>query len=386
MQKNISKTLCSKAWTDLNVSFANKSVQHCCKSKRTLFPKELTVDFFNNDSTIVKRRQDLLNGIENTQCQSCWDSYKEFGTSYREHTNLWKSVADVSDQLQHIEIMLDNLCDMSCIYCSEESSHKIAQEKGLLYKMKKPDTDKYEIFLDWLSTLDYEYNLSFLGGELTYSKNFYNFLQMLLNDKRFHDKKIYLSLMTNGNTNKDQLDKFFELYNLIPDKWNFIMVFSNESMHELSELVRWGLDWHLYEKNFNYYLSYDKIKTIGLCPTLNLFTINSFYNYLEWAFDSVRKQNKKLIVFGNWVGDVNNILHPAYSKNVEVIPKIKNLIMKNKDLFDNTKWYNDCLVWIDEMSKILNTKTLSEEKLNDFLQSMAKQKQSSRVFRLVDFI
>jgi len=380
-----SNTLCSKAWTDLNIRFGSNQLRHCCKAKSQKFPDELTTDFFNNNPDIIQRRQDLINGIENNQCQSCWNSYKSTGTSYREHRNQWHSVADISHELQHIEIMLDNLCDMSCIYCTEHSSHKIAQEKGLSSRVQSPNVEHYSVFLDWLATLDYEYNLSFLGGELTYSKNFYNFLDALVNDSRFNNKKIYLSLMTNGNTNATQLDKLFELYNSIPDSWNFLMVFSNEATHELSELVRWGLDWNLYADNFERYLSYSKVKTIGLCPTLSLFTVKGLYDYLDWAFACIRKHNKKVLLTGNWV-DGDTILSPAYSTRIDMIPQLKTLIVDNKDLFESDRWYNECLQWIDQVSKILNTKQYTQQQLDEFLHSMSIQKKSDKVYKLVDFV
>ena len=384
INKTSNATLCSKAWTDLNIRFGSKQLRHCCKAKSQLFPDTVTSDFFNNNPTILKRRQDLIDGIEHKDCDSCWTSYRETGTSYREHRNQWTSVTDVSPELQHIEIMLDNLCDMSCIYCSEHSSHKIAQEKGLSNKVQMPNSEHYTVFLDWLSTLDYEYNLSFLGGELTYSKNFYNFLDMLVNDNRFNNKKIYLSLMTNGNTTNQQLNRLFELYDRIPESWNLLFVFSNEATGQQCELVRWGLNWNLYCNNFEHYLSYSKVSTIGLCPTVSLFTVSGLYDYLQWAFDTVRKHDKKLLITGNWVD--STILNPAYSNRTDVIKGLQELVVSNQDLFENDRWYNECQTWLLQLQKVLNTKTYTQEQLDSFLDKLATQKKTDAVYKLVDFI
>lgn len=377
-------TLCSKAWTDLNIRFGAKELRHCCKATSENFPEKVSLDFFNASKMILERRQDLLNGIENSQCASCWKSYRETGTSYREHRNQWKTQQEVSDQVKYIEVMFDNLCDMSCIYCSEHSSHKIAQEKGLSTKLQTPDQNLYRIFLDWLATLDYEYNLSFLGGELTYSKNFYNFLNEFVNDTRFNNKKIILSLMTNGNTSPQQMTKLFQLYDLIPDSWYLMFVFSNESLGKQSELVRWGLDWNLYVQNFEKYLSYNRVKTIGLCPTVSLFTMTGICDYLNWAFNTVRRYGKKIVITGNWVDET--LLNPAYSNRKEVIQDLQLIVEKNKDLFQNENWYKECQTWILQLEKILGTKIYTESEFNHFLFNLSKQKNTNAVYNLIDFL
>jgi hypothetical protein len=382
---HFNRTLCSKAWTDVNISFSKQELRHCCKANHEKFPENITPNFFNNSPGIVKRRQDLLSGIENIQCDSCWKSYRETGTAYREHNNKWQTFDDVTDDLEIIEIMLDNLCDMSCIYCTEHSSHRIAQELGLPNRVQTPVEDHYKVFLDWLSTIDYEYVLSFLGGELTYSKNFYKFLNLLIHDTRFNNKKIHLSLMTNGNTLSSQLDKFFSLYDQIPDNWNLIIFFSNEATGELSEIVRWGLDWNTYAENFKKYLTHDRIETIGLCPTPSLFTVSGLEEYLMWAFDIIRSHNKKVLITGNWV-DGDTILSPAYSNNTIVPNKIKKLVIQNSDLFVNEKWYNNCLTWTDQLEKILNTKTYTKLELTEFLDTMAYQKKSEKIYKLLNYV
>lgn len=381
----LNNTLCSKAWTDLNISFSKRELRHCCKSKHESFPTELDIDFFNNSPGIVERRQDLISGIANSQCDSCWQSYKQTGTAYREHNNQWTTVSDINPNLEFIEVMLDNLCDMSCVYCDEKSSHKIAQEKGLPNRLQVPNEAEYHVFLDWLATLDYEYVLSFLGGELTYSKNFYKFLDMLLTDDRFKQKNLYLSLITNGNTNTDQLDRFFQLYEKIPNNWTFFMFFSNEATGELSEIVRWGLDWERYKQNFNRYLSYDKIKTVGLCPTPSMFTVDALAEYFTWAFDTIRKYNKKVIVTGNWV-DGDLMPSPMYASNKSVMQDVRSVLEKNKDLFTSNDWYDNCLTWTYQLEKIINTRPYTISELNNFLDRLALQKKSAKIYKLNDYL
>ena len=46
---SVERTLCSKAWTDLNIDFAKRQLRHCCKTIFEPFPDKLNFDFFNNN-------------------------------------------------------------------------------------------------------------------------------------------------------------------------------------------------------------------------------------------------------------------------------------------------------------------------------------------------
>jgi hypothetical protein len=76
---------------------------------------------------------------------------------------------------------------MSCIYCDEVASSKIASEKKV-NNSKNPKLDEdLKVFVEFLETVakkQKDINLSFLGGEVTYSKKFFYFVEQLLeNDK-----------------------------------------------------------------------------------------------------------------------------------------------------------------------------------------------------------
>jgi hypothetical protein len=105
----MNKTLCSSAWTDINLDFANRTIRHCCKSLEVPFPETLTVDFFNNSERINQTRKDLLNGIQTPDCIRCWDDYKSTSTAYRDFKNEWGLYSKVNNKIEFIEIFLDNL-------------------------------------------------------------------------------------------------------------------------------------------------------------------------------------------------------------------------------------------------------------------------------------
>jgi organic radical activating enzyme len=372
----INQTYCSKAWTDVNIDFSKRTVRHCCKSESEQFPATPTIDFFNNSPGIVQRRNDLITGIQNSQCSFCWDSYKTTGSAYRDSVN----TNEINPPIKYVEVLLDNICDMACLYCSADSSHKIAQEQGLAQKVSTPDENDYAIFFDWLATINSELRLSFLGGEPTYSKNFYKFINMMLNDDRFNQKEIRIIIITNGNTSVTMMDKFLNLVDSFPLTWKFIITVSNESTHHQSELVRHGLKWDTFETNVKRYLSHPRLFRIALCPTLCVLTLDYFDDFLTWFFALVRQYNKKVVITGNSVNDGMLTISKAALDNKSVVEIYRNNISQNSDLIiDVDSVYN----WLDQIYTAIGSETLDTKAFNDFITTKAQQKSDPRVSQFV---
>ena len=77
------------------------------------------------------------------------NSYKETNTAYRDFKNKWTNIKQVNRNINNIEITLDNICDMACVYCDATSSSRIAQELGHKKVMNVPDPAHMETFIDW---------------------------------------------------------------------------------------------------------------------------------------------------------------------------------------------------------------------------------------------
>ena len=60
-------TFCSKAWSDVNIDFAQRNVRHCCKSVEEVMPQQLDATFFNASPGILERREALQAGVEHAQ-------------------------------------------------------------------------------------------------------------------------------------------------------------------------------------------------------------------------------------------------------------------------------------------------------------------------------
>ena len=375
----MNNTLCSRSWTDVNIDFFNGSVRHCCKSQEEKLPKNLTIDFFNNSSSIKNRRIDSLNNIQNKQCITCWDDYKFTGTAHRDHYNRWDSNTDVVDKINFIEIKLDNICDMSCVYCGEYSSSKIAKEKNKLIKseIKK---NNLEIFLNWLTTINLtDTNISFLGGEPSVSPNFYYFMERL---KNIPIKNLSISFMTNANCSNKSLNKMFKLFDSLPIDWKINVVISNESKLP-SELIRWGLNWERFEKNFIQINNNERINYLSLCPTISIFSIKHMYDYFEWVLHNLNL-NKRFLITGNEIVNPFELcISNCPTSYKHYVDKCIELFSNNKQVF-NVKKYDFLYVknWMNILKQKIGTTHQDLDKLDIWFDKMYEQKKDKNVYKL----
>ena len=271
---------------------------------------------------------------------------------------------------------------MSCVYCQSNDSSRIAREQGISLKNSIIQNDINEFFL-WLKTIQLDnVNILFLGGEVTVSKNFYNFIERL---KKEVSADIRLGILTNCNTNQNYMNKIIKCFDDLPSNWDISLSISNEAKLP-SELIRWGLTWDKFSKNFETYLNHPNIYQICLSPAPTIFSIKHMYEYFEWAFDLVRKTNKKCMVYGNWIRSPE-VLDPARSsiKNRIYIDKLENLFLINKDIFnsDNNPF---AINWLKKLKNRIGTIKQNEKELKEFLDNMASFKQNKKIYELMNYV
>ncbi len=380
----MNNTLCSAAWTDININFGERNIRHCCKSVEIPFPKTLSVDFFNDSLRIKKTRSDLVSGIQTEDCISCWNDYKKTGTAYRDFKNKWKSTKDINTVVNNIEIILDNLCDMSCVYCDEFGSSRIATEKNLnnrLFVAKNRDLDVFVEFLKSLANKQTQLNISFSGGEVTYSKQFFYFVEKLIADNKLKEIPISFSFLTNGNTLEKNMQKIDLLLQHIPENWYIIVGMSCETIGKSAELIRYGLSWDRFLHNFKVYYNHSKVNTMVLSPTLNIFSVREFPLFVKTIDDIANEfnNNKKINIIGNWVTHPH-ILNPCYSsaKYKTEISNLKNFIIDSHVINNKDNLIN----FLEKLNQKIGSIELDNEELDNWLLNLAKQKKDNRVLDL----
>ena len=308
-------TYCSKSWTDINLDFETRTLRHCCKAEGHEFPETLTEQFISIDSIIQQRRQQSLDKVAHSDCNSCWKDYAKGNSAYRDWANRWtddfinnhKTVLGDDSFIHYIEVKPDSTCDLACIYCSHTSSSKIAQEEGVKIESKTKEED-YIVFKSWIKNYIQREDLKhgqllfvFLGGEPTASERFYELVDFIEDAATTTDKSIRLEICTNGNSKKFLMDKIIDRMSTSKLKWGIGI--SNESFGVDAELIRHGLNWDRFQENLVRYMQSPATELIVMSPTLNAFNLKSFPAYIRSVHELFRKNapNKQMTWHGNFI-------------------------------------------------------------------------------------
>ncbi len=379
---------CSKSWTDVNIDFKNRKVGHCCKSSYYDLPDDYTPDFFTNSETIQQRRKDSLNGIKHSDCQKCWTEIDNGNVPFMEWMNEWDSFDHVTtkDAVNYIEIDLDNTCDLACLYCTADFSSKIAKEEGVKVEDNTRQKD-IEIYKQWLvdtvNKSDREIIISFLGGEPTASKFFYELLDHIVTC--VDTSKIRLEVMTNGNSKKFLLDKFLTSVEQAQCKLNLHV--SNESFKENSELIRYGLDWKRFEENIHTYASCKSIEHINFDMTMTVMALPTFPQYVKWLFETLKDYDKTFSFFAlpvAWPKEMDlAILPTSFRKYIDETIQIVN--EQNDKKFEQ-HCRKDFLGHLDSLRKRIgsNYREDYKEYVKSILEKKQKIKKTDKLIRLLN--
>ena len=337
------ETYCSKSWTDVNINFELRSVSHCCKALPHEFPDKLTEDFISRNEFITDRRIVSLKNIKHTDCSNCWNDYDKGNSAFKEWANKWdnsfienkKSSLSSDSHVSYIEIRPDRICDMSCIYCWSGSSSKIAQEEGINIVDNTKEED-YTVFKNWIKNhINKEIHANtiifiFLGGEPTASNRFYELVDFIDVCSKDSNKHIRLEICTNANSKRFLMDKIVAKMDTSNLSWGIGI--SNESFGEDAELIRHGLDWTCFQENFVRYITHPKTELIVLSPTVNIFNLKSFPQYISWVYEQFKTHapNKEFTWYGNFISwptelDIANL--PIYY--LKYMEQAKKVVLDN---------------------------------------------------------
>jgi sulfatase maturation enzyme AslB (radical SAM superfamily) len=217
-----------------------------------------------------------LNDFKNTMLSSPWIS--EFVDSQRH--------AGATIQTpQDWQIDLGNYCNSSCIFCTPDSSSRLATEYrriGLIDKTPKAnwceDPEKLSVFIDSLLRSKIKY-LHFIGGETLITPAFKKILNALV-EENLH-KTITIGFTTNLTVwDQDIVDLLvqFEQVNL---------GMSIECLHPLNDYVRYGSNINTVKNIMEQWLSvaekYSWVTQLRITPTI--FTIWYLDTIYQYAYD-----------------------------------------------------------------------------------------------------
>lgn len=361
MDSKSNDVICSKSFTDINIDLGSKRIRHCCKAQDENYT-ELNWYQINNTPGVVRRRNESIKGIKNSQCAYCWKSNSAYKNIHNEHikiSNNW-------DQLVNfVEIKFDNVCDLSCLYCNENDSSTIAKELNLSSPVLKYNENDVDLISEYVINIanKREVKVNMLGGEPTLSRGYHKFIQNLILEQP-NTKNIFLITTSNGNMSNNVLKKLNSY--MEQTKWHWVWGFSGESTGDVFENVRFGADWNRWKNNVEYFANNKNVAFLSFNPTVNLLTLKTFPEYIEY----VSNIHKPFFLNGNYV------LMPDVMSIQRAPTTFKRYILDAKNKFNSNYCLNKESVfsWFENLESLVGKQDYDIENLQTFLQDLNIQK------------
>lgn len=349
-----SDTLCTNLWNHAVVDLAKKKTRACCKT----YPVQLTEqdikiynkDVFLNLPTFKEDRKLMLEGGKPIRCETCWKLEDAGKFSFRDGPAQWQnyfSKLDYKDFTEshhpnNLDIQLDNLCDLKCLYCNEEYSSQWQMEKQKFGDIKSytavdPDSEQFtELFFEWFHTVKDNFDrIAFLGGEPLISPRFYQYLDRILAcyDNNFPDA-LEINIITNLNTSPVYFKRFTDTLKKYKDRIKFNINISMEAAGKQAEAIRHGVNYELFKQNFEELAKIDNI-ILSTITSVNVLSLSTLHEYLSFLTGLESKYNINIIIYPNLISNPSHL-------QVGLLPKELGVEFLNRSLrvLENTRHTN----------------------------------------------
>lgn len=409
----IEKVLCRFKWDYPIVNLMSGHIRNCCRTNKQVITQQSLEkhgqDAIMNSPYELKRRLEKIQGITHEDCASCVRLEKSGVRSPRSGVDGWVNdywlkndlgqkngqnenqiVLELSKNMtlenpilksknpDMLEIVLGNICNLKCTYCSPHYSSLWAQE---LIKHGELTQEQYQkdfptapeelskVFWEWFYDVARHSvrAINILGGEPTYMPVFYDVVRKLIDayedlDKKDHHR-VELGVITNMSGSQVAIDRLISFMPEMGKHFLFHLQPSIEATHDRAEYIRYGLKWETLEKNVcqiveaaqKLNLSPEQF-CIGFQMALNTFSISSLPDFVKWVDQLRKKYNFEFGLMQNIVSFPRHhnpmILTPDYAKYVQETIEYIRLNEDNKDRVPSShlhsKRWNDYRVYLLE--------------------------------------
>ena len=227
-------TFCSAFWSHTNIRGGNR-IFPCCRYKTAVQQFNGDVDSILLSTQYSELRKNSEAGIENKNCQKCYDEESLGKSSLRQWFNENYSADTVS--LKYLEVGFDNICNLTCDGCWEEwsSSWWIKKNPNGIPKAGILSTEEcFNIPL----TLE---KIVFLGGEPLMTNRHRTFLEQLPDLSQ-----LAVTYYTNGMFDLTERD-----HAVLSKCQSVHFIVSIDAHGKLNDTVRSGSDWNTIESFVN---------------------------------------------------------------------------------------------------------------------------------------
>jgi organic radical activating enzyme len=340
-----------------------------------------------NSEFYQQLRTDLISGVQNKNCSSCWKAERNGGYSMRKNENRHYSEEAIQQIIEEkplpklFDFKLGNLCNLKCIMCCQLSS-SLHETEVKQWKAKHIELPK---LLDWIeiefkdenqqyridkencdlilnnlkSVLPNLTTLRLVGGEPLINPLTYILVDKLI--EQGHATDLNLEIITNLSDIKTtfikQLEKFKSVQltcsydHVDPDKFHFI---------------RFPADYNEFKQNFDFVMG-SKLN-VSISTTFSIFNIFDLEQIMD-EFETIGVH-----VSFNYVIDPNyfSIKYLNEKQKMTVMQIVNRVINKGYKILET----NDSLA-----NYLKNIDTLLHTEQNDFAEVVAER---SRVLELYD--
>lgn len=414
----INDTACNYAWTYPIIDLGRRELRNCCRTPASTIDQSLDIDIFKNLEQIKKIKTDLLTGVKNIKCATCWTTeaagiqskrtgFNEFAklinaikwthlTLEETETRLLNLTQDDIDELveleyaERMEISLSTICDLKCVYCSPVFSTQWAAEKLKYNEIRFVDIPKnnsvdYEsIWWEWFTTRaskSIKY-ITFVGGEPLINDKFYSYVNKIIDfyeNDTATDHEIEIFVVTNLNTPPKYLNMLVDLMKRIKDskRIRFGIGASFETIGNKTEFVRSNAKWELMNGNLEKIM--DTLVELmgrpaskmflGILPSFNSLSISDLPNFVDYVIELRRKYRWYINISTTHV-----TYPPQYSPFIltndytEYVDEVISMIKKSK--LDNGPWL-DLIKYFETIKEsILNQNVDSTDARRKFVEDI----------------
>jgi len=356
IQTNAFDTICDLKWNYPIFNLDRGEFRSCCRTpSRRVSDQDLDnfgTDAFLNSHQMLQSRLDLIKGVRNIDCQSCWNledkgmkSPRHKPEQFWHHLQARRHISqdlsyseenlrielDKINSLDHLalqskhpymlEISLGNTCDMKCMYCSHHYSTQWATERIKYKEITQEQYDREfpkapekfnEKFWEWFDSVKiYLRRLGIIGGEPLIMPEFYSFADQCIErmDQIKHLRKDKMSfwIVTNMNTPSNYLEKFFQNLPKLTEVFNVEILVSMESVGPRAEYIRNGVNWKRFTDNLDRLLSKSDLKfDFGFILSMNALNIAGISEFIKFTEDLYLRYNRpvalkhNIISFPDW--------------------------------------------------------------------------------------
>jgi len=355
---------CTAPWSGLTVK-ENGEVLTCCVGQTSLGNlNQQGIDHILQSSTLSKIKQKMLSGAPDFEnCKECVRQQSHAGIApVREHYNhFYPTVTTDQTRLQCLDIRWNNLCNLSCMYCTPKLSS--TWQDRLNIKRSPVAKDYQDELLEWILLRSHDTKeITLVGGEPMLMKQNFKLIESLPDQCK-------ISIITNLNYDLPQLPCIPKM--LSRPKENTIWNVSLENTGKQFEYVRHGADWQQIRSNLMYltqhwkelvsvnfvfcmFSAFDIVETvkilhglgvkkitfspINMCPTLDVFNMpepirlaaaNQLQMAQEWHLENIPPDDRSLYPLKGLDAIIDQLSKPSTAN-----------FISRQVFFDKIKWYD----------------------------------------------